>query len=109
MAAEAGLLIDAIVALVVLEAAALVAARTWLGRGPPCASTIANSAAGGALLLALRAAIGAAPFAAIALCLLVALAAHAADLALRWTDPGPAGAARPHPPASALASESSRV
>ena len=107
---DAGLLIiDAIVAIVALEAALLVAARTWFGRGPPCASTIANSAAGGALLLALRAAIGAAPFAVVGLCLLAALAAHAADLALRWTGPRPAGAARPLPPSSALASESSRV
>jgi hypothetical protein len=111
MAAEpdAGLLIDAIVALVALEAVLLVAARKWLGRGPPCASSVANCAAGAALLLALRAVIGAAPFAVVGLCLLAALVAHAADLALRWTGPRRAGAARPLPPSSALASERSRV
>jgi len=106
---DAALVIDAIVALVALEAALLVAARTWFGRGPPWASSVANCAAGGALLLALRAVIDAAPFAVVGLCLFAALVAHVADLTLRWTGPRRAGAARPLPPSSALASESSRV
>ena len=102
---DVGLLIDAIVALVALEAAVLVAARTVLGRGPSRVTSVANCAAGAALLLAVRAAIGGAPFPVIALFLFASLVAHVADLASRWRD------SRSLQPlsSSALVSERSRV
>ncbi|RBP11324.1 hypothetical protein DFR50_11618 [Roseiarcus fermentans] len=106
---DAGLLIDAIVALVALEAIGLVAARRLFGRGPSSASSIANCAAGAALLMALRAAIGDAPFAVVALWLLAALLANVVDVALRWRGPDSCAAARPLSSSSALSPERSRV
>jgi hypothetical protein len=103
---DVGLLIDAIVGLVALEAACLVAARTVLGRGPSRLTSIANCAAGGSLLLAVRAAIGEAPFPVIALCLFASLVAHVADLASRWRDPRSLQASSS---SAALVSERSRV
>ena len=85
-----GRLIDGIIALLALEAVALVALRMLRGRGPSVASSLANCMAGGALFLALRAAMADAPFAVIGGCLLVALVAHVADLATRWRGSPPA-------------------
>ena len=106
-----GRLIDAIVALLVIEALLLTAVRALLGRGPSIVSTLANSSAGVALFLALRAAIAEAPFAVIGACLFAALLAHIADLTTRWR-----GAPRarevcssPSSSSAALAPESSRV
>jgi hypothetical protein len=79
-----GRLIDGIIALVALEALLLVALRAFFDRGPASASSIANCMSGAGLLLALRAAIADAPFAVIGACLLAALIAHVADLAMRW-------------------------
>jgi hypothetical protein len=106
---EVGLFIDAVVALAALEMALLVAARLRLGVGPSCASSIANGAAGIALLVALRAAVGDAPFVLIWACVTAALIAHVADLAMRWR-----ASPRPHlvqtlASSSALAPESPRV
>ena len=108
---EVGLLIDAIIALVALEALLLTALRAFFGRGPAVAASIANCAAGGGLLLALRAAMADAPFPVIGACLFAALIAHVADLAIRWRVPRPAGIARPRTPSPSvpLAPESSRV
>jgi len=77
--------LDVIVALVALEAIALVGARILVGYGPSIAGTLANCSAGACLLLALRAAmIGAASPAVVSL-LAASLVAHLADLAARWT------------------------
>jgi Na+/phosphate symporter len=106
-----GRLIDWIVALLALEALALSAVRALFGLGPSVTSTIANCTAGGALFLALRAAMANAPFPVIGACLLVALVAHVADLATRWRG-SPRAFTRPSHSASAsaaLASENSRV
>jgi hypothetical protein len=89
---------DLILAAVLLEAAALLVWRRSTGRGLPAASLIANLAAGACLLLALRLALtGGAAAAWIPACLAVALLAHVADLALRWSrDAGDVGdAGRP--------------
>ena len=79
-----GRLIDGIIALLALEALALVAVRAFLGRGPSVVSLDRQLRGGGALFLALRAAMAEAPFAVIGGCLLAALVAHVADLATRW-------------------------
>ena len=76
--------LDAILGLVVLEGVALVLLRERTGRGIPSARLIANLAAGFSLMLALRLALAGAPAAWLALCLLAALFAHVADLALSW-------------------------
>lgn len=106
-----GRLIDWIVALLAFEALALSAVRAFLGRGPSVVSTTANCAAGGALFLALRAAMANAPFVVIGGCLLVALVAHIADLAMRWRGLPRAFSLHPHSASASatLASERSRV
>ena len=78
-------LIDLIVALVALEAGALVAARMLGGYGPPVVGTLSNCAAGACLLLAVRAVMTGAASPTVALLLGASLAAHLADLAARWT------------------------
>jgi hypothetical protein len=79
-----GTAIDAILGLVVLEALALLALRRRTGRGPAPGELLCFLAAGFALLLALRAALGAWGAGAIAAALLAALAAHLGFLVLRW-------------------------
>ena len=106
-----GLLIDWIVAVLALEALALSAVRVLLGRGPSVTSTIANCTSGGALFLALRAAMAKTPFAVIGVCLLIALLAHVADLTTRWRGCSRAVALHQHSTSNSavLASENSRV
>ena len=108
---DVGLVIDAIVALVALEALLLVAVRAVFGIGPARFASVANCASGAALLLALRAAIGGAQFPVIGFFLFLSLIAHAADLAARWRDPARSRTAHPLSPSAsaALASERSRV
>ena len=79
-----GRIVDLILLLVLVEAACLIGWRCRSGRGPRPAMVIANLAAGGSLLLALRAALAGASWPWIACALGVALAAHIADLGLRW-------------------------
>ena len=80
-------LLDAIVALMALEAVALVVARARFGYGPSIVGALANCSAGACLILALRAAIvGASPYS-IALFLGASLAAHLVDLVARWAAP----------------------
>ena len=79
-----GRIIDAILVLVALEAVALLLLRRRRGRGPAPASLLANLAAGAALMLALRTALTGAGWPLTALCLLGALAAHAAEMWLRF-------------------------
>jgi hypothetical protein len=83
-------IVDAIVALVAVEAVVLVLWRARTGGGITVAETLANLSSGAALLLALRVAITG-PLSTSVLCLLsVALIAHVADLVSRWE----AGSAR---------------
>lgn len=77
-------LVDVILALVVVEVAALVWFRRRTGRGPEPLGLLATAAAGGCLLLALRAALADADPIWIAAALAGAGLAHLADLARRW-------------------------
>jgi len=93
-----GRLVDIVLALVALEAAALVALRLWRRRGPALTSIVCTMLAGSFLLLALRAALDHAAPQAIALAVLCAGVAHACDLALRWSPaagPSPANRSMP--------------
>jgi len=81
-----GTVVDAVIALLALEALLL----AWLHRyrrGPAPADLLGNLAAGLFLLLALRAALVGAAWPWIAASLLAALAAHLYDLAQRWPRP----------------------
>ena len=91
-----GRYVDALLALVALEAAGLAALRFWRGQGPQFMSAACTLVAGAFLLLALRAALDGAAPEAIALALLGAGIAHACDLGLRWSPANPQ-AARPLP------------
>ena len=78
-------IVDAIVALVAVEAIVLVVWRALTGGGLPVAETLANLSSGAALLLALRMAHHRRALSTSVLALLsVALIAHVADLASRW-------------------------
>ena len=106
---DVGLFIDAVVALATLEVALLVAVRLRLGRGPSPASSVANGMAGIALLVALRAGVGGAPFFVIWACVTAALIAHVADLTMRWRASPRPDFVPTLPSSSALAPESPRV
>lgn len=77
-----GRIVDGILLLVALESLVL----AWLSRrgGPPLPSLLATLASGAALMLALRAALAGAGFVAVAGWMLAGLAAHLADLGLRF-------------------------
>ena len=77
--------IDAILALIVLEGLGLIAWRSFTGSGPRTGPLIANLAAGAALLTALRETLSGAPAALIGATLALALVAHGLDLAGRWS------------------------
>jgi hypothetical protein len=79
-----GRVIDWIVALVALEALALLGWRHIFARGPAPLPLISNLLAGAFLLLALRNSLAGASAGWVALCLIAALVAHLADLRLRW-------------------------
>ena len=79
-----GRIIDYILILVLVEAAAWIWLTKRLGHGIPPAQVIANLGAGAALLLAVQAAIVHRPWPGIAAWLLVALGAHACEMSLRW-------------------------
>ena len=76
--------IDIILALVALEAAAVLGLRAAWGVGPAPVSFLCTLFAGGLLLLAMREALAGASPLVIAGCLALAGVAHLADLALRW-------------------------
>ncbi len=78
-----GRIVDAILLLTLLEAVFLLLWRRRTGRGPAPAD-LGNLAAGGCLLLALRAALAQAAWPLLALALLGALIAHLFDLRQRW-------------------------
>jgi len=77
-------LVNAVIAFTVLEGAALMLWRATTGRGPRWPDIVANLAAGLCLLLALRSVLDNAGWAACALWLAAAGAAHATDLWRRW-------------------------
>jgi hypothetical protein len=79
-----GRAVDLILALMAVEAIALLVLWRRRGRGVPPAQLIANLAAGASLLLALRAALTGAHWAWLGVWLTTALIAHLADLGLRW-------------------------
>jgi hypothetical protein len=80
-----GHIIDAILALVLIEMMALILIRIRSGRGLRAAALVASLLPGVGLLLALRAALLGYPWPIIALCLGCSLLAHVYDLARRWT------------------------
>ena len=82
---SSGRMIDVILALVALEAVALVAYHRRTARGIAPTAVVFNLAAGAFLLLAARAALTGAAWPWIAAALLGALCAHLLDLAHRWT------------------------
>lgn len=79
-----GRAVDLILALVIVEAVALVTYRRASGRGIAPMDLLPNLLAGAFLLLSLRAALTGATAGWIALFLTAALAAHLADLIRRW-------------------------
>lgn len=80
-------LVDAVILLTLLEAAALAAYRHRTGAGVAVRDFIVNLASGLCLMLALRGALAGAGGMVIAAWLLAAGLLHAADLALRWSRP----------------------
>ncbi|MGU3540619.1 hypothetical protein [Methylobacterium sp. A54F] len=84
-----GGIVEAILVLVAIEAALLLVLHYRTGRGPAPAPLLLNLAAGAALMLALRAALVGAPWPAVAGWLIAALAAHLAEMGLRFRAPGP--------------------
>jgi hypothetical protein len=81
---RSGQLVELVLALVALEAAALLFYRFRTGNGPEPLGLVFNLAAGSALMLALRAALQDAGWMQVAAFMVLALVAHLADLARRW-------------------------
>jgi hypothetical protein len=77
-------LVDLVIGLTLLEGAALVVLHRATGRGVAPGDFLLNMASGVLLMLALRCAVHDAGLPSIALCLLAAGLAHAADLSRRW-------------------------
>jgi hypothetical protein len=82
-----GRILDAILVLVVLEALGLLIWRRATGRGPKPRDIVPTLLSGLMLMLALRAALADLRWEFIAAPLTLALAAHLADLAIRWRAP----------------------
>ena len=81
--------VDIALALIALEAVALLAWRWSSGRGPEPRALVANLLAGASLLVAARGALTGASSLSIGAALAAALVAHIFDLAGRWrTDVG---------------------
>ena len=76
--------IDLVIALTLLEAAALLGYHYRSGRGVRPADWLANLLSGLCLLLALRGALADAGGVWVAVCLLLSLMLHLGDLARRW-------------------------
>ena len=79
-----GQLLDAVIALTMLECAALIAYHRITSRGLAPKDYLLNLVSGLCLMLALRAALVDSGWAWIALCLTAAGLAHSADLWNRW-------------------------
>ncbi|MEA1830699.1 hypothetical protein U8607_01260 [Methylobacterium durans] len=82
-----GRIVDLILALVALEALALLAYRARTGRGPAPLPLLCNLGSGACLMLALRAGLTGAPWWQIAACLALSFAAHLGDLVARLRFP----------------------
>ncbi len=80
-----GRIVDAILALVLVEAMALILIRRQRKAGLKTGDLVAGLLPGVGLLLALRAALLGDSWPIVALCLAGALIAHVVDLARRWT------------------------
>lgn len=76
--------VDLALLLLAIEAVGLVLWHRWAGRGPAPIRILPTLAAGGFLLLALRAGLADAGDAPLLLCLAGALVAHLVDLRARW-------------------------
>jgi hypothetical protein len=87
-----GRIVDAILVLVVVEALALLGMRTRWGRGPAPGALLSNLASGAALMLSLRAALTGTAWPGIAVWLTAALAAHLAEMVIRFRRDGAAAA-----------------
>jgi hypothetical protein len=81
---QSGRIVDLIIGLMMIETAALIAYRRFTGRGIATAALLANMAAGGCLLLALRAALAGASWTLVAIPVAVALPLHLLDMRGRW-------------------------
>ena len=81
-----GHIVDLILGLMALETLTLVAYRSVLGRGIDTAPLLVNMAAGGCLLLAVRAALTGAGWVFVASALVAALAMHMLDIRSRWNN-----------------------
>lgn len=87
-----GRIVDLMLAVVVIEIAAVAAYRRATGGGVAMLPLLTNVGAGGSLMLALRLSLADADWKWIAVLLVVALLFHVADLWQRWSRPTPAGA-----------------
>ncbi len=85
---DSGWLVNAVIALTLLEAAGLLLYRRLNGRGIPARDWILNLASGLCLMMAVRAAVLGAPWLAIAAWLSAAGLAHGADMVSRWRRQG---------------------
>ncbi len=83
-----GRIVDAILVLVAVEALVLLCARARWGRGPAPGALLSNLASGAALMLALRAALTGTAWPGIAVWLTAALAAHLAEMVIRFRRDG---------------------
>ncbi len=79
-----GRMVDLILIVVVCEAAALIAYHRYTGGGLSAHDALPNLASGACLLLALRFALGGAPWPTIVIAVCASLAAHLYDLSRRW-------------------------
>jgi hypothetical protein len=79
-----GRLVDFALLVLVVESIAVILIHRRTGQGPDAPRVLSNAAAGGTLMLALRAALVGQGWLWITLWLLCALVAHVTDLALRW-------------------------
>jgi hypothetical protein len=77
--------VDGILVFMAIELLVLIAVRRLRRAGPSPRELIVSLSAGGALLLALRAAVVGSHWTMVAIWLSVALIAHVGDLSLRWT------------------------
>ncbi len=90
---QSGRIVDAMLAVLVLECAVLWLVRRRTGRGIAPVALLANLGAGGSLMLALRAALSNAGWPAVAAFLVLSLCFHVADMGLRWRNGERAGSA----------------
>jgi hypothetical protein len=82
-----GRIADVVLAVLVVEALALIVRHRRTGRGPAPAAVLANAAAGAALVLALKASLAGWGVPAVALFLALGGLAHGADLWIRLRGP----------------------